>query len=145
MKRNDAEHPRDANTIGHDDLASVPGAQSLDIGGDATAAQSDQPADAEASIEPVVGGERLPESAITLTGDAAVALTDAVGPVARELARAAKQVAQSRDQGRNLYRLVPREDLAEGLKTGALKMGVPRKGGDATVLVKSAKTGRTVG
>jgi hypothetical protein len=144
MERHDAEHPRDGNASGHDDLAAVPRAQSLDIGVDA-AAHGEPPAVAEASIEPVVGGEQLPESAITLTGDAAVALTDAVAPVAKELARAGKTVARARDDAKNLYRLVPRKDLAEGLQSGALKMGVPRKGGDATVLVKSAKTGRTVG
>lgn len=131
-ERHDAEHPRD-------------GAGSLDDGVDKTAAHPEQPADAEASIERVVGDEQLPESAITLTGDAAVALTDAVAPVAKELARAGRTVARTRDDAKNLYRLVPREDLAEGLRKGTLRMGAPRKGGDSTVLVRSVKTGRIEG
>src|SRR4051812_41032452 len=117
MERNDAEQSRAANALGNDELAAIPGSQSLNIGGDSTAPHPDQPGDTEASIEPVTGGEQLPESAITLTGAAAVALTDAVVPVAKELARAGKRVAQARDDAKNLYRIVPRKDLAEGLQS----------------------------
>lgn len=101
--------------------------------------------DAEASIESVVGETKMPESAITLTGDAAIAFTDAVAPVAKEVARTGRTIARTQEEAKNLYRLVPRDDLAEGLKTGALRMGTPHKGGDTTVLVKSVKTGQIEG
>ena len=104
--------------------------------------------DAEAWIELVTRGEQLHGSAVTLSGEAARDLAETVAPVARELAQAGKALLGNRkaqEQGTQLYRLVPRKELAEGLQNGALRMGVPRKGGDATALVKTVTTGRTAG
>ena len=104
--------------------------------------------DAEASIELVADDRELPDSGVTLRGEAAYELIEAVAPVAKEIARAGKTLLgnrRAREDARQLYRIVPRKELADGLKANALRMGTARKGGDATVLVKSVKTGRTAG
>lgn len=84
--------------------------------------------------------ELLPRSAVTLEGDAALGLVDALGTTAKEAFTAGRKLKST-----NLYRIVPREELARGLADKRLRMAIARKGGDASVLVKSAETGRIAG
>lgn len=131
---------RDADE--HSELSS--GEESFELTEAPASEQLDAP---EASVELVEDGQ-LPGSAVTLTGPAARDLIETVAPVAREAAKAGKKlraVRKASKAGQELYRIVPREDLAKGLKNQTLRMGTALKGGDATVLVKHAKTGRTAG
>ena len=98
----------------------------------------------EASVE-LVEDAQLPTSAVTLTGEAARDLVEAVAPVAKEALKAGKKLREVKKVGKELYRIVPRDDLAKGLADKTLRMGVARKGGDATLLVKSRETGRIAG
>jgi hypothetical protein len=110
--------------------------------------RSSELAGPDASVELVEDQRGLTGSGVTLSGESARELIEAVAPVAKELARAGKTIAGSRkaqDGTRQLYRIVPRKELAEGLKKNALRMATPRAGGDATVLVKHAESGRIAG
>jgi hypothetical protein len=89
-------------------------------------------------VEPV--GAALPPSAVSLAGQDAAPLVDLVSAAAVEGGK-----ALARAGGDPVYRLVPRKDIARGLKDGTLRYGASLKGGDATVLVKAKDTGKVVG
>lgn len=95
---------------------------------------------ADATVETLPEGSRLPDTAVTLEGDAALGLADALGSTAVEAFKGARRVRST-----DLYRIVPREDLAQGLADKRLRMAIPRKGGDASVQVKNTATGRFAG
>jgi hypothetical protein len=108
--------------------------------------RSGELAGTDASIELVEYQRELIGTGVTLSGGPARELIEAVAPMAKELARGGKTIAgEAQEATGQLYRIVPRRELAEGLKKNALRMGTPRKGGDATVLVKHAKSGRIAG
>jgi hypothetical protein len=79
------------------------------------------------------------DHSVRLSGEAARQMCDGLGQATREglmLVRAARPG--------ETYRLVPPKDLAKGIREGTLRHATPASG-DASVLVKEAKSGRIAG
>ena len=90
----------------------------------------------DATVTFVEKSLELSNSAVTLEGEAALGLVDALGAAAQEAFKAGRNVKST-----GLYRIVPRDELAKGLADKSLRMAIARQGGDASLLVKSTQTG----
>jgi hypothetical protein len=90
-------------------------------------------------IEPVSGTELDARHAVRLRGEAARGVRDSLQRATREGVLLARRATAD-----PVYRLVAPEKLKSGLASKTLRHATP-KSGDASVLVKNAKTGRIAG
>ena len=79
------------------------------------------------------------QHAVVLGGEAAGELCDTLGRAAREGLKLTKAARAG-----EVFELVPPEHLVQGIRSGALRAATPQRG-DASVLIRNAKTGRIAG
>jgi hypothetical protein len=99
------------------------------------------PSDDALAVVDVLPPELVPADAghaVTLRGDAARDLRDALGSAVVKGSRLGRRATE------RTYRLVPSEKTAQGLRDGTLRWATA-KNGDASVLIKDKATGRIAG